>query len=156
MTAESSSKRVYRARTENGEPDPVDTHVGARLRLRRTLMGMSQTELAKAVGLTFQQVQKYESGANRISASRLYHIAEALDVPVSFFFDDMPRSGGPLGLHEDSQAFSAPESGREGLEMMRNYHRISDEAVRRSVYDLTKSLAAKLNGEEEQGEGGKP
>lgn len=147
MTAETNSKRIYRARTETGEPDPVDTHVGARLRLRRTLMGLSQTELAKSVGLTFQQVQKYESGANRISASRLYHIAEALDIPVSFFFDDMPRHG-VIGLHEESTPFTAPESGREGLEMMRNYHRISDEAIRRSVYDLTKSLATKLNAEE--------
>lgn len=151
MTAETSSKRVYRARTESGEPDPVDTHVGARLRLRRTLMGLSQTELARSVGLTFQQVQKYESGANRISASRLYHIAEALDVPVSFFFDDIPRGGGALsmGLSEDQAGFAAPDSsGREGLEMMRNYHRITDESIRRSVYDLTKSLASKLNGEE--------
>lgn len=151
MTAETSSKRIYRARTESGEPDPVDTHVGARLRLRRTLMGLSQTELARSVGLTFQQVQKYESGANRISASRLYHIAEALDVPVSFFFDDIPRGGGgmSMGLSEDQAGFAAPDSsGREGLEMMRNYHRITDEAIRRSVYDLTKSLASKLNGEE--------
>lgn len=152
MTAETNSKRIYRARTESGEPDPVDTHVGARLRLRRTLMGLSQTELARAVGLTFQQVQKYESGANRISASRLYHIAEALDVPVSFFFDDIPRGGGSalaIGLSEDQTGFAAPDSsGREGLEMMRNYHRITDEAIRRSVYDLTKSLASKLNGEE--------
>lgn len=152
MTAETSSKRIYRARTESGEPDPVDTHVGARLRLRRTLMGLSQTELARSVGLTFQQVQKYESGANRISASRLYHIAEALDVPVSFFFDDIPRGGAAalsMGLSEDQTGFAAPDSsGREGLEMMRNYHRITDEAIRRSVYDLTKSLASKLNGEE--------
>src|SRR5512145_297854 len=84
----------YRARTESGDPDPIDVHVGGRLRLRRTLMGLSQTDLAKSVGLTFQQVQKYESGANRVSASRLYHISESLDVPVSFFFDDMPREGG--------------------------------------------------------------
>lgn len=144
MSSEANSKRIYRARTETGEPDPVDTHVGARLRLRRTLMGLSQTELARAVGLTFQQVQKYESGANRISASRLYHIAEALDVPVSFFFDDMPRFGSASGLHEDQATFNPQDSGREGLEMMRNYHRISDESIRRSIYDLTKSLANKL------------
>lgn len=148
MTTETNSKRIYRARTESGDPDPVDTHVGARLRLRRTLLGLSQTELAKAVGLTFQQVQKYESGANRISASRLYHIAEALDVPVSFFFDDIPRTGATVGLHDEPAAFVSAETGREGLEMMRNYHRITDEAIRRSVYDLTKSLAAKLNGED--------
>lgn len=145
MSGEANSKRIYRARTESGDPDPVDTHVGARLRLRRTLLGLSQTELARSVGLTFQQVQKYESGANRISASRLYHIAEALDVPVSFFFDDMQRDGGFSGLHEDAATFAPADNGREGLEMMRNYHRIADEAIRRSVYDLTKSLANKLS-----------
>lgn len=146
MTKPSIEKRVYRARTEEGEPDPVDKHVGARLRLRRTLMGLSQTELARAVGLTFQQVQKYESGANRISASRLYHISEALDIPVSFFFDDLPAKAGP-GLSEDpATPLAPPDAGREGLEMMRNYHRIGDETIRRGVYDLTKALAAKLNG----------
>jgi transcriptional regulator with XRE-family HTH domain len=145
MADKNNEKRVYRARTEEGEPDPIDKHVGARLRLRRTLMGLSQTELAKAVGLTFQQVQKYESGANRISASRLYHISEALDVPVSFFFDDMPHKG-LSGLSEDpAPPLAPPDAGREGLEMMRNYHRIGDETIRRGVYDLTKALAAKLN-----------
>lgn len=139
--------KIYRARTESGEPDPVDMHVGARLRLRRTLMGLSQTELAKSVGLTFQQVQKYESGANRISASRLYHIAEALDVPVSFFFDDMQRHG----LGEDpAPAFPLAENSRGELEMMRNYRRIADEEVRRGVYELTKILASRL--EDQPGE----
>ncbi|CAA7618279.1 helix-turn-helix domain-containing protein [Magnetospirillum sp. UT-4] len=145
MAGKTNTKRIYRARTESGDPDPVDMHVGARLRLRRTLLGMSQTELAKAVGLTFQQVQKYESGANRISASRLYHIAEALDVPVSFFFDDMPRNSGGLG--EDPAPPLLPDYGREGLEMMRNYRRIDDEYIRRGVYELTKMLATRLNGE---------
>jgi transcriptional regulator with XRE-family HTH domain len=145
MVAKNNEKRVYRARTESGDPDPVDMHVGGRLRLRRTLMGLSQTELAKSVGLTFQQVQKYESGANRISASRLYHIAESLDVPVSFFFDDMQRPG----LSEDSQpAFTIPENSRGELEMMRNYRRIADEEIRRGVYELTKILASRLEGGE--------
>jgi transcriptional regulator with XRE-family HTH domain len=145
MIDKPKEKRVYRARTEEGEPDPIDRHVGARLRLRRTLMGLSQTELARAVGLTFQQVQKYESGANRISASRLYRISEALDVPVGFFFDDMELAQ-PGGLAEDPAApLAPPDAGREGLEMMRNYHRIADETIRRGVYDLTKALASKLN-----------
>lgn len=128
----------YRARTESGDPDPIDVHVGGRLRLRRTLMGLSQTDLAKSVGLTFQQVQKYESGANRVSASRLYHIAESLDVPVSFFFDDMPREG---GLAEAPRPAFEPD--RELLELTRNYRSISDAEVRRGIYELVKRLASK-------------
>ena len=79
-----------RGRTANGKPNPVDIHVGARVRLRRTLLGMSQEKLGEAIGLTFQQVQKYERGANRVGASRLYDLSRVLEVPVSFFFDDMP------------------------------------------------------------------
>ncbi|MFP6756792.1 MAG: helix-turn-helix transcriptional regulator, partial [Alphaproteobacteria bacterium] len=70
-------------------PNPVDIHVGSRIRLRRTLLGMSQEKLGKAIGLTFQQVQKYERGTNRVGSSRLFQLAKILDVPVSFFFDDM-------------------------------------------------------------------
>ncbi|HJP20850.1 MAG TPA: helix-turn-helix transcriptional regulator, partial [Alphaproteobacteria bacterium] len=73
-------------------PNPIDVHVGGRVRLRRTLLGMSQEKLGQAVSLTFQQIQKYERGANRIGSSRLYQFAQVLDVPVSFFFDDMPAS----------------------------------------------------------------
>ncbi len=75
-----------------GIPSPVDVHVGARLRRRRTLLGMSQTKLGEAVGLTFQQVQKYERGANRISASRLYDLSGMLEVPIEYFFSDMPTA----------------------------------------------------------------
>lgn len=136
MTTKGSSK--YRARTENGDPDPIDVHVGGRLRLRRTLLGLSQTELARAVGLTFQQVQKYESGSNRVSASRLYHIAEALDVPVGFFFDDVPRDG---ALAETPRTAFEPD--RELLELTRNYRNINDPEVRRGIYELVKRLANK-------------
>lgn len=140
MATKGSGK--YRARTETGEPDPVDMHVGSRLRLRRTLMGLSQTELARSVNLTFQQVQKYESGANRVSASRLFHIAEALDVPVSFFFDDAPRAG---GLAESPRTPFEPD--RELLELTRNYRNIIDPEVRRGIYELVKRLATKEVGE---------
>ena len=129
--------KKYRARTENGEPDKVDQHVGARLKLRRTMLGLSQTELATAVNLTFQQVQKYESGANRVSASRLFHIAEALDVPVSFFFDDMEGSGGAIA---ERPPVLEVETSRESLELMRNYHRIANPLTRRGIYDLVKAL----------------
>src|SRR3546814_3329079 len=78
-----------------GSPDPVDVHVGGRVRLRRTLLGMSQEKLGSALGLTFQQIQKYERGTNRIGSSRLHQLSRVLDVPVSFFFDDMPGAGRP-------------------------------------------------------------
>src|SRR5436309_15816317 len=73
-------------------PSPIDVHVGSRIRLRRTLLGMSQERLGEALGLTFQQVQKYERGVNRVGASRLFDLSRVLDVPISFFFDDMPES----------------------------------------------------------------
>src|ERR1700682_4682291 len=74
-----------------GRPSPIDVHVGSRVRLRRTLLGMSQERLGEALGLTFQQVQKYERGVNRVGASRLFDLSRVLDVPISFFFDDMPE-----------------------------------------------------------------
>src|SRR6201988_1812156 len=77
---------------KEGRPSPIDIHVGARIRLRRTLLGMSQERLGEALGLTFQQVQKYERGVNRVGASRLFDLSRVLDVPISFFFDDMPES----------------------------------------------------------------
>ena len=80
-----------RGRTPEGEPNPVDVYVGSRLRLRRTVLNLSQEKLAALAGLTFQQIQKYEHGMNRIGASRLYDFAQILDVPVSFFFAEMPE-----------------------------------------------------------------
>src|ERR1700693_3559843 len=77
---------------KEGRPSPIDIHVGSRIRLRRTLLGMSQERLGEALGLTFQQVQKYERGVNRVGASRLFDLSRVLDVPISFFFDDMPDS----------------------------------------------------------------
>jgi transcriptional regulator with XRE-family HTH domain len=88
--SKSGSKLGYGRGT--GIPSPVDVHVGARLRVRRTLLGMSQTTVGEAIGLTFQQVQKYEKGTNRISASRLYDLSRLLDVPIQHFFDDMPAA----------------------------------------------------------------
>src|SRR5262245_8084214 len=94
-------RKITRRRVP-GVSDPVDVHVGSRVRLRRTLLGLSQERLGEAVGLTFQQIQKYERGANRIGASRMYDLAHVLDVPVSFFFEDMPeevrqRDAAPTG-----------------------------------------------------------
>ena len=126
-------------------PNPVDVHVGRRVRLRRTLLGMSQEMLGNALRLTFQQVQKYERGVNRIGSSRLYHLSQILDVPVSYFFDDMPdlgKSAAP-GLSEaPSEPYEKdPMAKRETLELVRAYYRISDPTVRKRLYALTKAIA---------------
>ncbi len=126
-------------------PNPVDVHVGGRVRLRRTLLGMSQGRLGDALDLTFQQVQKYERGMNRIGSSRLFHLSQILDVPVSFFFDDMP----PLdpdalpGLGEQKQAEFKPDPlvKRETLELVRAYYKITDPGARKRLFELTKAIA---------------
>nr|WP_254434908.1 helix-turn-helix transcriptional regulator [Magnetospirillum sp. UT-4] len=135
----------------SGKPNPIDVHVGARVRLRRTLLGMSQEKLGEALGLTFQQVQKYERGANRIGSSRLFDLSRVLDVPVSFFFDDMGDDlkaqspaliAGVGGLEEPPAQFEHdPMAKRETLELVRAYYRITDPHVRKRVYELAKALA---------------
>ena len=129
------------------KPNPVDVHVGSRVRLRRTLLGMSQEKLGDALGLTFQQVQKYERGTNRIGSSRLYQLSRILDVPVSFFFDDLPGEiGGAAapGFAEPGQPPLARDqmSKRETLELVRAYYRIADPQVRRRIFDLVKAVGA--------------
>jgi transcriptional regulator with XRE-family HTH domain len=131
-----------------GIPNPVDIHVGSRVRLRRTLLGLSQEKLGEAVGLTFQQIQKYERGANRIGASRLFEFSRILDVPVSFFFDDMAErtkpsdAAGNLAFSDQPQAPLEPDplTRRETLELVRAYYRISDPHVRKRLFELAKSL----------------
>lgn len=124
-------------------PNPIDVHVGARLRLRRTLLGLSQEKLGDAVGITFQQLQKYERGSNRISASRLFNLAQVLQVSVAFFFDDMPVPGAkvsdePAPLSETDEFESMAR--RETLELVRAYYRITDPSVRKRTFDLVKAL----------------
>ena len=131
-----------------GVPNPVDVNVGSRVRLRRTLLGLSQEKLGEAVGLTFQQIQKYERGANRIGASRLFEFSRILDVPVSFFFDDMSDrivSGDAQmapGMADQPQQSLDPDplTRRETLELVRAYYRIGDPQVRKRLFELTKSL----------------
>jgi transcriptional regulator with XRE-family HTH domain len=136
---------------KEGRPSPIDVHVGSRIRLRRTLLGMSQERLGEALGLTFQQVQKYERGVNRVGASRLFDLSRVLDVPISFFFDDMPESlastyGGPAhrrstGFSETQDSFSDDAlNRRETLELVRAYYRITEPAVRKRVFELIKSM----------------
>ena len=148
--SKSGSKLGYGHGT--GIPNPVDVHVGARLRVRRTLLGMSQTRLGDAIGLTFQQMQKYEKGANRISASRLFALSRVLDVPIAYFFDDMPTAvaassptlGG--GKAKKPPIFEPdPMARRETLQLVRAYYKISDPEIRKRLYELAKTLGAGAN-----------
>jgi transcriptional regulator with XRE-family HTH domain len=135
---------LVQKRETKGKANLIDIHVGSRVRLRRTLLGMSQENLAKAVSLTFQQIQKYERGANRIGASRLFQFSQVLDVPVSFFYDDMPSDArnGIGGLSEGPSAKFDQKNlvSRETLELVRAYYKIIDPGVRRRLFDLTKTL----------------
>ena len=132
-----------------GIANPVDIHVGARLRLARHLNNLSQETLGTAVGLTFQQIQKYERGSNRIGASRLFQFSEILDVPVGYFFDEMAdaiksREGAyKAGMSDQSQSPFETDAmnRRETLELVRNYYQIPDPQVRKNVYELAKVLA---------------
>lgn len=134
-----------RRRRKSDKPNPIDVHVGSRVRLRRTLLGMSQEKLGEAIGLTFQQVQKYERGANRIGASRLYDLSRVLDVPVSFFFDDINPEVVAAAVDPGEAAAQRYESDpmmrRETLELVRAYYRIPDAQLRRRLFDLTKAIA---------------
>lgn len=128
------------------KPNPTDMHVGSRIRLRRNMLGMSQEKLGENLGITFQQIQKYEKGTNRVGASRLQAIANILGVPVAFFFEDLPGqqpiAGG--GFAEDSATAFALEfcTSAEGLQLNRAFVKITDLKVRRRIIDLVKSLAA--------------
>jgi transcriptional regulator with XRE-family HTH domain len=126
-------------------PDPIDKHVGLRVRLRRMLLGMSQEKLGEALGLTFQQVQKYEKGTNRIGASRLQQISSILSVPVDFFFDGAPGVATPAGgLSEgaDSRYMAEFLGSTEAIQLNRAFMAITDPAVRRKIVDLVVALAA--------------
>lgn len=125
-------------------PNPIDRHVGSRVRMRRMLAGVSQEKLGDALGLTFQQVQKYEKGSNRISASRLQQIAKMLDVPVSFFFDGAPTGDMPTGGFSDAASSAYVSdfmSSSEGVQLTKAFVRIKSPKVRRRIVELVESLA---------------
>jgi transcriptional regulator with XRE-family HTH domain len=137
----------------SGAYNPIDVHVGNRLRARRTLLGLSQTAVADAMGFSFQQLQKYEHGANRISASRLYDLSHLLDVDIAYFFDEIDRDtrkASPAQIsHQKSRAASKkpsksedPLHKRETLELVRAYYRITDPTIRTHVRKLVQSTAA--------------
>ena len=131
--------------------NPVDEHVGGRVRYRRTLLGVTQQQLAEALGVTFQQVQKYEKGANRIGSSRLYDLSNILDVPVGYFFEEMSESvkkRSPAKMLKAKQINFAEEieqqeprvTKRETLELVRAYYKVKDPALRKRLLDMTRAL----------------
>ena len=132
-----------------GRPNPIDVHVGTRIRLRRTLLGMTQQRLAEQMGLTFQQIQKYERGTNRVSSSRLFDLTRVLDVPIAYFFEEMSagvEAQSPSQLHGAAPSLPGeehdPVARRETLELVRAYYRIPDEQVRRKLVNMIRSITA--------------
>ena len=153
MMEENSEEKKKSFVTKN---NAIDIHVGKRVRLRRTLLGMSQEQLGVTLDLTSQQVQKYESGANRISASRLWDISQVLDVTIGYFFEDMssetklasPRKVSINLKKIPSEYFeSDPVVRRETLELVRTYYSISEPKVRKRLSEIIKSVAGMINGE---------
>lgn len=132
--------------------NPIDVHVGNRVRMRRMILGMSQERLGELLKLTFQQIQKYEKGTNRIGASRLFQMSAALSVPIQYFFDDLPL--GQAQQHQSGFSEQGSESEiaeflstREGVELYRAFIKIHDPKVRRSIIDLARSLANERDGQ---------
>ena len=127
-----------------GIPNPIDVHVGKRIRMRRLFLGMNQETLANALGLTFQQVQKYEGGANRVSASRLSAMAGILSVPISFFFGDLQNGDSPESAadQEARERMERPET----IELVRLYYAIPDSSVRERFLEMVKAVAAATGG----------
>lgn len=141
-------------RKTKGSPDSVDVHVGNRLRIRRSLLGLSQEKLAESVGLTFQQVQKYERGINRISAGRLFQFSRILDVPITYFYEQVQNIGRTayVGLSDDDQdAYVADDdvmNNKETLSLVRAYYAIKDVDARKDIVKFIKSMSDRLRTEE--------
>lgn len=142
-------------RKTKGSADSVDVHVGQRLRVRRSLLGLSQEKLADALGITFQQVQKYEKGTNRVSASRLYKLSNILEVPVSYFFSKLPDdmetdSRGSFGMADNEQEeFEASQdimAEKETIELVKTYYSIKDPEMRKDIIRFIKSMICRSAG----------
>lgn len=138
-------------RKTKGVADPVDKHVGHRLRVRRSLMGMSQERLAEAIGLTFQQIQKYERGTNRVSAGRLFQFSRILEVPIPYFFEqfgnDFEQGEASYGFSDNEQEEFQGEDlmqRKETLDLVRVYYSIPDANARKDIYKFVKSMADKM------------
>ena len=132
---------IDRPQQTGKRPNPTDVYVGSRIRMRRKMLGLSQEKLGEKLGITFQQIQKYEKGTNRVGASRLQAMSDALEVPVSFFFPE-PSTSGPTGVQEESATFMMDfMSTSEGLDLTRNFIRIANPKVRRKIVELVRALA---------------
>lgn len=153
------SIKSIRGRIDDSEPNPIDVHVGKRIRLRRTILHITQQQMADMLGLTFQQVQKYEKGMNRVGASRLWDISKVLEVPMGFFFDDMDNNvaqKSPMMLNtkwdksfnvEESHPFDDdPMKKAETLELVRAYYKIPNRKIAKKLFDLILSLAKSTAG----------
>ncbi len=147
MPKPSRVRRRAKKQTSRG-PNPIDNHVGVRVRLRRKLLGLTLQTLAKAVGVAYQQLQKYESGFNRVGASRLFNLSRVLGVPISYFFEDLsPAAAGggkrrTRGLSEAPAAVLEPDSlsKPETVELIRAYYRVTDSGLRKRVLDLLQAV----------------
>jgi len=151
MSRENTLEETETEERGSRRANPIDVHVGGRVRLRRMLLGMSQEKLGEHLGLTFQQIQKYEKGINRIGASRLFDLAQVLGVPVQFFYDEL-AVGGAAGAgfgERPAESYAAEFLGsREGLELNKAFARITDPRVRRSIVDLVRAFAGEASASE--------
>ncbi|MBR6663864.1 MAG: helix-turn-helix transcriptional regulator [Alphaproteobacteria bacterium] len=152
-------RKSSRGRTPQGAPNPVDVHVGNRIKLRRTLLGLSQDRLATLLGLTFQQVQKYERGMNRVGASRLWDISKVLETPIGFFFEDMDKSVASQSprmfnlpeeeinfLEEEEETYTVdPMQKKETLELVKAYYKIPNRKAARHLFDLIIAMSKSAN-----------
>jgi transcriptional regulator with XRE-family HTH domain len=144
MSKENAVEEIEAEDRGSRRANPIDVHVGSRVRLRRMLLGMSQEKLGQHLGLTFQQIQKYEKGINRIGASRLFDLARVLGVSVQFFYEELPGGGdGAIGFADRPAENYAIEflGSREGLELNKAFARITDPRVRRSIVELVRAFA---------------
>lgn len=143
MARPQKAAKTKRREAKTDGPHPIDIHVGARVKLRRMILGMSQDLLGKSLGLTFQQIQKYEKGANRIGASRLFELSRLLDVPISYFYDDYNGAEAVSGFAESENVDALMQlvNSPDGVELCRHFAEINDPKVRKRVLDLVKTIA---------------
>ena len=151
-----NNKKNRRGRLQNGDANPVDVHVGQRIRLRRKVLGLSQEKIASALGLTFQQVQKYEKGMNRVGASRLWDMSKVLNVPVNFFFEEMSFStdeNSPASICGGKKLIAEkpavdPMDKKENIELIRNFNKIKNKKLKDAFYQaITASASSYYFGE---------
>ena len=151
--------KSIRGRIEDNEPNPIDVHVGKRIRLRRTILHITQQQMAEMLGLTFQQVQKYEKGMNRVGASRLWDISKVLEVPMGFFFEDMDTQvaqkspmmlnskwEGAFSVEENHSFDEDPMKRAETLELVRAYYKIPNRKIAKGLFNLIVALAKSTAG----------